>query len=267
MDKAKSNNVKQEIADRVHVYERAAPIVQLLFKGVNLKYAAVNKTTLWRIKTLSSKEPMTIAWIEAFDPGAVFYDIGANVGMFSVFAAVHRNAQVYAFEPEAQNYALLNQNTLLNKVQDRIISYNVALSDELKVDCLFLSEMAVGGSCHSFGADVGFDLKSKEADFRQGAIGMPLDQLVALGKLPPPRYMKVDVDGFEHLVCAGARQIFANEALKEICIELNPALPEHRDVMAQLAECGFAYDQAEADKAARKDGLFQGVGEFFFRRM
>jgi len=266
MDKAKSVDVMKEIAERVHVYERAAPIVQLLFKGATLKYAAVNQTTLWRIKTLSSKEPMTISWIEAFEPGSVFYDVGANVGMFSIFAAVHRNARVFAFEPEAQNYALLNQNTLLNKVQERITAFNVALSDELKVDYLFLSEMAAGGSCHSFGADVGFDLKSKEADFRQGAIAMPLDQLVALGALPPPRYLKIDVDGFEHLVCAGAKQIFATDSLKEICIELNPALPDHRDVMAQLSACGFAYDQAEAEKAARKDGFFQGVGEFFFRR-
>jgi FkbM family methyltransferase len=42
--------------------------------------------------------------------------VGANVGMYTIWAAATRNARVYAFEPEAQNYATLNRNIALNNL-------------------------------------------------------------------------------------------------------------------------------------------------------
>ena len=62
------------------------------------------------MRTLFSKEPITLAWIDTFKDGETLYDIGANVGMYTIYAAVMRKANVYAFEPEALNYAELNKN-------------------------------------------------------------------------------------------------------------------------------------------------------------
>lgn len=263
MDKNKMN----AIADQVRAYEAATPVVQLAYKGTLLKYHAVNETTLWRIRTLGTKEPMTISWMEKFPTGAVFYDVGANVGMYTIFAAVTRGAQVFSFEPEAQNYAILNKNILVNNVSDRVVAYNVALSDDIRVDRLYMANNTVGGSCHSFAEEVGFDLQPRKSKFQQGAIGMSLDEMVVRGKLPLPEYLKIDVDGFEHLVCAGGKNVLASQGLREICIELNPAMQEHQEVIQKIVEAGFTYDPAEVEQAARKSGAFQGVGEYFFRRI
>ena len=59
-----------------------------------------------------SKEPETLNWISSFDPGDNLLDIGANIGIYSPFAAA-RNHKVISLEPDALNYALLNLNIIL----------------------------------------------------------------------------------------------------------------------------------------------------------
>src|SRR5215467_14181444 len=57
----------------------------------------------WRAQTLLAKEPETIEWIDSFADGDTFWDIGANIGIYSVYAAVSRRVRVLAFEPSAAN--------------------------------------------------------------------------------------------------------------------------------------------------------------------
>ena len=60
--------------------------------------------------TLFIKEPITIDWIRSFKKNNIFYDVGANVGMYSIFAALISDVKVYAFEPESNNFQTLMQN-------------------------------------------------------------------------------------------------------------------------------------------------------------
>ena len=80
-------------------------------------------------------EPELLDWIDTFPPDAVFYDLGASIGLFSLYAGF-RGAKVYAFEPEAQNFGTLELNHFLNNetLQQPLHSFNVALSDETAVD-------------------------------------------------------------------------------------------------------------------------------------
>ena len=55
-----------------------------------IKYNIVNQTTLWRAQTIFNKEPITISWIRSFKKNKCMFDIGANVGIYSIYAA---NAQ------------------------------------------------------------------------------------------------------------------------------------------------------------------------------
>ncbi len=61
-----------------------------------------------------------------------------------------RDSNVYAFEPEALNYAELNKNIFLNELHDRVLGYCVALSDVDKADRLLLSDFGLGISYHDF---------------------------------------------------------------------------------------------------------------------
>ncbi|MDQ3483475.1 MAG: hypothetical protein M3448_08750 [Pseudomonadota bacterium] len=78
-----------------------------------MRFATTGSSSKTRLRSLFSKEPITLAWIDTFAKGETLYDTGANVGMYTIYASVMRNAIVYAFEPEALNYAELNKNIFL----------------------------------------------------------------------------------------------------------------------------------------------------------
>jgi FkbM family methyltransferase len=174
--------------------------------------------------------------------------------------AARRGAKVFAFEPEAQNYALLCRNMTLNEVDGR--AYCLALSDKVGLSTMYLTGQQAGGSCHSLGEKVGHDLQAREG-IEQGAFGYTLD-LVA-SELPRPDHVKIDVDGFEHRVIAGAKGILATA--KSVLIEVNTNLPEHMQMVNDLLDMGFAFDQAQVDAAVRKEGPFKGCAEYVFRRV
>jgi FkbM family methyltransferase len=250
----------------IEQYEAINPTASVKHAGRKLIYAVPNRTTLWRVETLFTKEPSTIAWLSGFAADSVFLDVGANVGMYSVFAAIVPGARVFAFEPESQNYALLCRNIVQNGLSDRVIGFSAALSDEEKFGRIHLSQFAVGGSCHSFGEAVDFNLQKKAFEFTQGCYSTTIDRLVEAGVMPVPANIKIDVDGFEHKVVAGARETLKDATVRSLLIEINPKLEEHRWIIAHLQSLGFGYDRDQVEQAARAEGSFKGIGEYVFRR-
>lgn len=92
-------------------------------------FATPNGVTEWRAATVFSEERDALAWIASFQPDEVSLDVGANVGMYTVWAAMTRGKRVYAFEPESQNCAILNRNTGLDGLGSKASAYCLALSD------------------------------------------------------------------------------------------------------------------------------------------
>lgn len=247
-------------------YEKLNPRCEIERDGVHVVYAVPTQGTKWRVDSLFEKEPCTIQWIAAFPPGAVLVDIGANVGMYTIWAAKTRGMTVYAFEPESQNYALLNRNIVINGLADRVKAYCVALSDQRSYSELHLSNFEVGGSCHSLGERVDFAHRPMSPAFSQGCIADRLDDLVAAGVVPVPGYIKIDVDGFEPKVVAGARRTIADRSVRSLLIEINQNLADHMQMVAELETLGFRYDAAQVAAAERKSGAFKGVAEYVFWR-
>lgn len=247
-------------------YERLLPSSAIQHEGMTMRFATPSVFTRWRVETIRTKEPWTLEWIGGFAPGEILLDCGANVGMYTIWAAVTRKARVYAFEPEAQNYALLNRNIQLNGVASAVVAYCMGLSDTSGISVLHMADMRVGGSCHSLGEALDFEHKPLQALFVQGCVAATLDELVASGSLPVPHHIKIDVDGFEPKVIAGARATLRDPALKSLLVEINRNLDDHRAVVGELASLGFRYDPAQVERAERKSGGFQGVAEYVFTR-
>jgi FkbM family methyltransferase len=240
--------------------------ISVVRDGLEVSFTIVNNRTAWRASSLMTKEPSTIAWIEGFSPGQTLVDVGANVGMYSLCAARFRDVKVYAFEPESQNYAVLNQNIHRNRLQDRVTAYCVALSDGTRYDALYLGEFVIGGSCHTFGERTGPDGKPMAPAFRQGCFATTLDAMVGEGAVPIPDHIKIDVDGIEPKVIAGARETLSNKRVKSVLIEINSMLEEHWEIIDLMLGLGFDYSREEADQARRTDGPFAGTGNYVFRR-
>lgn len=247
-------------------YEKILPAATVEHDGVTMRFVTPSMLTLWRVQSIRTKEPWTLEWIAGFGAGDILLDCGANVGMYTVWAAMTRGARVYAFEPESQNYAILNRNIVLNGIASSATAYCAGLADRSGLSVLHMADMRVGGSCHSLGEALDFAHRPMQAQFVQGSIAATLDELVASGALPVPNHIKIDVDGFEPKVIAGARATLAKPAVRSLLIETNPNLDDHRAMVSELEAAGFRYDPAQVARAARKEGAFTGVAEYVFKR-
>jgi FkbM family methyltransferase len=247
-------------------YEKLLPASSIEHEGVTMRFVTPSMVTYWRVMSIRTKEPWTLEWIAGFAPGDILLDCGANVGMYTIWAAMTRKARVVAFEPESQNYALLNQNISLNGLASSVTAYCVGLADKSGLSVLHMSDMRVGGSNHSLGDAQDFAHRPMQARFVQGSVAARLDELVASGSVPVPHHIKIDVDGFEPRVIAGARQSLANPAVRSLLIETNRHLDDHRAMVGELERAGFRYDAAQVARAERKDGPFVGVAEYVFQR-
>lgn len=237
-------------------YERLSPNAQ----AEGLTFLLPNQQCAWRVQTLLTKEPDTIAWLRAMDTDATFYDVGANMGQYAMLAA-KRGLRVHAFEPEAQNFALLAKNIAANHLTSVCTAWPVALSDHPSLEILYLSGMSPGGSCHSYGESKDYRGNDKQFAFSQGSIATTMDHFAA--KFGYPRYIKIDVDGFEHLVCKGGTECL--KRAKSVLIEINTEYPQHQVLVAQMTnDFGFNYDEAQALESRRKEGPFMGIGNIIF---
>ena len=79
------------------------------------------------------KEPGTVDWInQNVKSGDIFYDVGANIGVFTILAASRtgKKGKVYAFEPHGANFARLVDNITVNNLQQVVFPNNFALHDK-----------------------------------------------------------------------------------------------------------------------------------------
>ena len=267
--KAATASATATAAPPLDISNRITPV---RYEGTEVKFHTPNEQTQWRAKSLFTKEPSTIAWIDTFKAGEVFYDVGANIGGYSVWAAKRRGVKVLAFEPQAANYALLCRNLTLNAVDgtaycvavtQHIASMPGHLDKDVLFDRIYLSSEEQGVACNSFGTPVGPDLKQRES-VAQGCIGIALDALVE--ELGVPDHIKIDVDGLEHLVIAGAANLLASGTVKSLLVEVNTNLAEHQAMLSSLTALGYVYDPVQVESSIRKEGQFKGCAEYVFQK-
>src|SRR5262245_35193972 len=100
------------------------------YKKGDFTFLADDPIEVMRIKTLFEKEEGTIEQLlNQVKPGDIFYDVGANIGLYTILAAskVGSSGKVYAFEPHVGNAHRLIQNVARNKLSDRVILVSCAL--------------------------------------------------------------------------------------------------------------------------------------------
>ncbi|MEO9961089.1 MAG: FkbM family methyltransferase [Alphaproteobacteria bacterium] len=186
-----------------------------------MKFYCLGNLPLWRAETALSKEPETIEWIDGMVAGDVLFDIGANIGVYTLYAAVNRDVQVLAFEPLAANYYLLNRNIEENGLSDVATAYSLALTDTDKIGRFHAQDTEFGSALSSFGQHIEQYGQSHASDFEQGMIGMRLDTFIETFGPPFPTHLKIDVDGIEDQIIAGAPNTLADPRLQSISIELD----------------------------------------------
>ena len=174
----------------------------------------------------------------------VFWDIGANVGYFTLVAAtaLNNSGQILAFEPGGPAYERLVENIALNPFTN-IHPYNLAVSDAEGEAVLYLAGDFADSSASLYQAGL-------EPGDRQVCRTVCLDKFLGEPGLRPPDFLKIDVEGAELAVLKGAQSLMAaHQPLLLLEMEeknLAAAGASKADIQALLT--GYGYRAAHLHK-------------------
>ena len=146
--------------------------------------------------------------LHALRPGDRFVDVGAHIGAFSILAAGAVGARALAIEPVPASFALLQDNLHLNRLDGMLHPLNLGLAAQAGRLSFTTGKGAANGVAIPGRPPAGHTV---EVDV------LPLDALTADF---PPAMLKIDVEGYEHEVIAGAARTLAHPGLLAILIEL-----------------------------------------------
>ncbi len=205
----------------------ASDEVDVITRHGAIRFFCPNDAARWRAETLASKEPETLDWIDRFDVGDIFWDIGANTGPYVMYAAAAgRASEIIAFEPSPWNSWVLAEQIRRAGLSARVRAYSIAVTGHAAAAPLHMRHVIPAGSGSSFGQPVGEFGETFEPVFQQAAVGLSIDELVERFGVPAPNRLKIDVDGAEEQIIAGAAATLANPRLKSVSVELDDSRPE-----------------------------------------
>lgn len=184
--------------------------------------------TLGRVESILKREPETINWINNFknNKKIVFWDIGANIGLYSIYAAIkHKDIEIISFEPSTSNTRALSRNISINNFHKKIKIFQLALSDKENMISYFNETKFVEGNSNSnFNYEFNYQgeyLTEDKIKNKYSIFGTNINELIKENVIKIPNYIKIDVDGIEDLILKGSTDLLSNNELKELSIELN----------------------------------------------
>ena len=195
----------------------------------------------WRARTLLEKEAGTVQWIKTHvQPGQIFLDVGANIGLYTVLAAsrVGRDGLVYACEPHLGNAFRLMQNVRENRMDAQVRYLSVALHDSNGfVDFNYHEELS-GSSMSQLGSHRDSEEREFEAVLREYKCAMTVDSLIVSGHMRAPQHVKIDVDGNELLVLKGMQALLTGAA-RPLTVQVEINRRYKPDVIRLMRDAGY----------------------------
>lgn len=236
-------------------------IVTVQNKQQKYLFECKSQRDFFRATTLFSKEAGTVNWLlEHIKEGDVFYDIGANVGIYSIMAGYQTgdSGHVYSFEPHVVNFSTLLNNITLNKLNSRVTPLSIALNDKFVIDDFNYNQMSSGSSTSQLGG-TSYDGVSFNPICSELKIGVSIDHLIKEKKLKPANHIKLDVDGNELLILKGMSELLNSETPpKTVQVEMNINL--RQETYDFMSEHGYEVKQKHFTSAGLKK-LEQGIEE------
>ena len=205
------------------IHEDSYKSINILGKKIN--FFIPNSLVDWRINTFYKKEPETLEWIDSFvkNDKIIFWDIGSNIGLYSIYNALkNTNSITIAFEPSTSNLRVLSRNVSINNLKDKILIMPIALTDkENKILIMQEGKFFEGGALNTFGENYNYEGKSFKSEMKYKILGTSINNLIENNVLEIPDYIKIDVDGIEHIILKGGDKFLSNKKIKSLLIEVN----------------------------------------------
>jgi FkbM family methyltransferase len=237
----------------------------------NINFFAPNQIIQWRVETFLTKEPETLEWIDGFHnkKKIIFWDIGANIGLYSIYAALkHKDIEIVSFEPSTSNLRILSRNISINKFEDKIFIYPSPLTKIENQRLIFEeSDFFEGSSNNTFGEGIDFTGKLLKPKNRYKIFGTNINHLIKNNYLSTPNYIKIDVDGIEHLILQGASNCLNSPEIKSISIELNEDFKEQfNTVLRIMDESNFRFKHKKQGSLYDYSHKFSKVYNYVFEK-
>ena len=220
-----------------HLLKPRGNILSLTVGGIDARFYVRTPQELRMLESMGgegSEEHIIEIFLRLLRPGDVVYDIGSNIGLYSVIMAKAVGAQghVIAFEPESRCFDHLDQNIKLNGLTN-VLAFRKALGSRTEESQFDVENYRV--MSHDAGAAPPRHLVP--VDVVRG------DQLVQSEGLPLPKAVKIDVEGMEYAVIEGLSDTLKRPKCEMVCCEIHPHLePEGINpdmVLSALASLGF----------------------------
>ena len=218
------------------IQERSYKSIKVLNRKI--KFFTPNQIVDWRVDTFFSKEPETLEWIDNFekDKKLIFWDIGANIGLYSIYNSIKNdNSLTFAFEPSSSNLRTLTRNVYINNLQKKIMIIPIPLTNKENIfQEMREGKFIEGGALNTFGEKYNFEGKEFEPKMKYFLLGTTINFLLNNSILEIPDYVKIDVDGIEHLIIEGGNKFLDNKKIKSFSIEINENFKEQAEKVIKL---------------------------------
>jgi FkbM family methyltransferase len=211
----------------------------------DLRYLPISHAHVGSIAFGNLESSVQEAMVRHLGEGAVFYDVGANLGFFSMLGA-HlvglEEGHVYAFEAAPENAEAIAVNTRLNAIPNvtviaKAVSSHAGRGRLQVVDDQSWSKLEEYGEHPHTEQVIDVEL-------------VAIDDLVRSGELRPPTLVKIDVEGAEIAVIEGMRETLAQHRPAVIC-ELHDT---HREFVAAMAEHSYRLINLEGTIPIEREG-------------
>ena len=215
------------------------------YKSINIldkeiKFFIPNQLLNWRVDTFFTKEPETLEWINNFEKkeNLTFWDIGANIGLYSIYNSLKNpKSTTIAFEPSSSNLRVLTRNISINNLEKNIKVVSMPLTNKKNIfQEMKEGQFIEGGAMNSFGEKFDFEGKEFQTTMKYNLLGTTMNYFIENSILEIPNYIKIDVDGIEHLILEGGDKFLTHQKVKSLSIEINENFKEQYETVLDLME-------------------------------
>ena len=218
------------------IQEKSYKSTKILDKEI--KFFVPNQVTNWRVDTYFSKEPETLEWIDSFEKkeNLIFWDIGANIGLYSIYNSLKNpRSTTIAFEPSSSNLRVLTRNISINNLEKNIKVVPIPLTNKENIfQEMNEGRFIEGGALNTFGEKYNFEGKEFKPSMKYNLLGTTMNYFIENSILDIPDYIKIDVDGIEHLILESGDKFLSDKKVKSLSIEINENFKEQYEKILNL---------------------------------
>jgi len=225
----------------------------LKIQDKELIFRTPSNLCLRRAETILTKQPWTIDWLNSFDSSDIFLDVGANIGIYSIYASKIKGTKTFSIEPESKNYNELVYNIISNSLEKKIFPLCFSLYNTNTYNKLITFHESTGATSQLNEAPEGEQFSERMV------LSFSLDYLIKNKIIPTPTHVKIDTDGADIHVLSGMKKTLLDTKLKTISVELSET--EIFDVTNFLKEYELIPDDRFVCEVA-----YKGHKDYFFRR-